>query len=153
MLVPEYLLRFVAWVASRLVYRFKVRGEEHIPTHGAAVLVCNHVSFIDVVLLMAASPRPIRFLMDHRIFQVPVLGWLFKPASAVPITPQKEDPAVKSLIRPQMVKTFPQLAGAATRFGAFARLLHHPFPGGRALRVPLTAVGALWYQMRDQLGV
>jgi 1-acyl-sn-glycerol-3-phosphate acyltransferase len=93
MLVPEYLLRFVAWVASRLVYRFKVQGDEHIPVHGAAVLVCNHVSFVDAVLLMAASPRPIRFLMDHRIFKVPLLGWLFKLAKAIPIAPQKEDPA------------------------------------------------------------
>ncbi|WP_460564406.1 MFS transporter, partial [Hydrogenophaga aquatica] len=76
MLVPEYLLRFVAWVASRFIYRFKVTGDENIPTAGAAVLVCNHVSFVDAVLLMAASPRPIRFIMDHRIFQVPVLGWL-----------------------------------------------------------------------------
>ena len=69
MLVPEYLLRFVAFVATRLVYRFKVRGDEHIPTEGAAILVCNHVSFVDPVLLMAASPRPIRFIMDHQIFQ------------------------------------------------------------------------------------
>ena len=93
MLVPEYLLRFVAWVASRFVYRFKVAGDEHIPTQGAAVIVCNHVSFVDAVLLMAASPRPMRFLMDHRIFKVPVLGWLFKLAKAIPIAPQKEDPA------------------------------------------------------------
>ena len=69
MLVPEYLLRFVAFVAARLVYRFKVRGDEHIPTEGAAILVCNHVSFVDPVLLMAASPRPIRFIMDHQIFK------------------------------------------------------------------------------------
>jgi 1-acyl-sn-glycerol-3-phosphate acyltransferase len=93
MLVPEYLLRFVAWIASRFVYRFKVAGDEHIPTQGAAVIVCNHVSFVDAVLLMAASPRPMRFLMDHRIFKVPVLGWLFKLAKAIPIAPQKEDPA------------------------------------------------------------
>ena len=92
MLVPEYLLRFVAWVASRFVYRFKVQGDENIPVQGAAVLVCNHVSFVDAVLLMAASPRPIRFVMDHRIFNVPVLGWLFKLAKAIPIAPQKEDP-------------------------------------------------------------
>lgn len=92
MLVPEYLLRFVAWVASRFVYRFKVQGDENIPVQGAAVLVCNHVSFVDAVLLMAASPRPIRFVMDHRIFKVPVLGWLFKLAKAIPIAPQKEDP-------------------------------------------------------------
>ena len=93
MLVPEYLLRFVAWVLSRLVYRFKVRGDAHIPTQGAAILACNHVSFVDAVLLMAASPRPIVFIMDHRIFRVPVLGWLFRLAKAIPIAPQKDDPA------------------------------------------------------------
>jgi 1-acyl-sn-glycerol-3-phosphate acyltransferase len=93
MLVPEYLLRFVAWVASRIVYRFKVRGDEHIPVQGAAILACNHVSFVDAVLLMAASPRPIYFVMDHRIFRFPVLGWLFRLARAIPIAPQKEDPA------------------------------------------------------------
>lgn len=94
LLVPEYLLRFVAFMLSRVIYRFKVTGDEHIPTQGPAVLVCNHVSFIDAVLLMAASPRPVRFIMDHRIFAVPVLGWLFRLAKAIPIAPQKEDPQV-----------------------------------------------------------
>ncbi len=92
LVVPEYLLRFVAWVLSRLVYRFRIRGDEHLPAAGAAVLVCNHVSFVDAVLLMAASPRPIYFIMDHRIFQVPVLGWLFRLAKAIPIAPRGEDP-------------------------------------------------------------
>ena len=93
LLVPEYLLRFVAWVITHFVYRFKVRGYENIPSQGAAVLVCNHVSFVDAILLMAASPRPIHFVMDHRIFQTPVLGWMFKLAKAIPIAPHKEDPA------------------------------------------------------------
>ena len=93
LLVPEYLLRFVAWVLSRCVYRFRVRGDEHIPTAGAAILACNHVSFVDAVLLMAASPRPIYFLMDHRIFRVPALGRLFRLAKAIPVAPQKDDPA------------------------------------------------------------
>lgn len=91
LLVPEYLLRFVAWVLTHGVYRFRVRGEEHIPSQGAAVLACNHVSFVDAVLLMAASPRPIRFVMDHRIFKVPLLGWLFRLAKAIPIAPRSED--------------------------------------------------------------
>ncbi len=91
LIVPEYLLRFIAWVAPRVVYRFKVRGDEHIPTEGAAILVCNHVSFVDAILLMAASPRPIVFIMDHRIFRTPVLGTLFRLAKAIPIAPQKED--------------------------------------------------------------
>jgi len=92
LLVPEYLLRFLALIVSRLMYRFRVEGDEHIPTEGAALLVCNHVSFVDPILLMAASPRPIRFIMDHRIFATPVLGWLFRLAKAIPVAPQKEDP-------------------------------------------------------------
>ena len=93
LLVPEYLLRFVAWVVANVIYRFKVRGEEHIPVEGAAVLVCNHVSFVDAILLMAASPRPIYFLMDHRIFRVPLLGTLFRLGKAIPVAPQSEDPS------------------------------------------------------------
>jgi 1-acyl-sn-glycerol-3-phosphate acyltransferase len=92
LLMPEYLLRFIAFIASRCVYRFKVRGDEHIPLTGPAILVCNHVSFVDAILLMAASPRPIRFIMDHRIFRTPVLGTLFRLAKAIPIASQKDDP-------------------------------------------------------------
>jgi 1-acyl-sn-glycerol-3-phosphate acyltransferase len=91
LLVPEYLLRCVAWVLSRCIYRFQVQGDEHIPSEGAALLVCNHVSFVDAILLMAASPRPIYFLMDHRIFQVPLLGWLFRLGKAIPVAPRSED--------------------------------------------------------------
>jgi 1-acyl-sn-glycerol-3-phosphate acyltransferase len=124
MLVPEYLLRFVAWIASRLVYRFHVKGDDNIPVAGAAILVCNHVSFVDAVLLMAASPRPIYFVMDHRIFKVPVLGWLFKLARAIPIAPRKEDPAAyeaafdaaaKVLREGDLLAIFPE--GGITRDG------------------------------------
>ncbi len=94
LLVPEYMLRFVACVLTRCVYRFKVQGDEHIPTQGAALLVSNHVSYVDAVLLMAASPRPIRFIMDSRIFALPVLGAMFRLAKAIPIAPQRDDPAV-----------------------------------------------------------
>jgi 1-acyl-sn-glycerol-3-phosphate acyltransferase len=132
MLVPEYLLRFIAWMLSHFVYRFEIKGDEHIPTEGAAVLVCNHVSFIDAILLMAASPRPIRFIMDHRIFKVPVLGWLFKLAKAIPIAPQKEDPAAYEaafaralgvLREGDLLAIFPE--GAITRDGQL-----QPFKGG-----------------------
>ena len=94
LLVPEYLLRFVAFLLSRCIYRFRVQGDEHLPLSGAAIVVCNHVSYVDALLLMAASPRPLRFIMDHRIFAVPVLGWLFKLAKAIPVAPQAEDPQV-----------------------------------------------------------
>ena len=132
LLVPEYLLRFVAWIASRLVYRFKIEGDEHIPAEGAAILVCNHVSFVDAVLLMAASPRPIRFIMDHQIFRVPVLGWLFRLGKAIPIAPQKVDAATyerafaqarRVLDEGDLLAIFPE--GGITQDGTL-----QPFKGG-----------------------
>ncbi|HEY9026177.1 MAG TPA: 1-acyl-sn-glycerol-3-phosphate acyltransferase, partial [Burkholderiaceae bacterium] len=92
-LVPEYLLRFIAFVLTRTVYRFRMQGDANIPATGPAIVVCNHVSFVDPVLLMAASPRPIRFLMDARIFRTPGLGLFFRLAKAIPIAPKNEDPA------------------------------------------------------------
>jgi 1-acyl-sn-glycerol-3-phosphate acyltransferase len=153
LLVPEYLLRFLAWLLTRGVYRFKVRGDEHIPTQGAAVLVCNHVSYVDAVLLMAASPRPIRFIMDHRIFATPVLGTLFRLAKAIPIAPQKDDPeayerafaeARRVLDEGDLLAIFPE--GGLTRDGELAEfkggimkiLQTHPVPV-----VPM-ALGNLW---------
>ncbi len=132
LLVPEYLLRFIAWVASRFIYRFKISGDEHIPVQGAAVLTCNHVSYVDAVLLMAASPRPIYFVMDHRIFKQPVLGALFKLAKAIPIAPRSEDPAAyeaafeaaaKVLRDGDLLAIFPE--GSITKDGTL-----QPFKGG-----------------------
>ncbi len=132
MLVPEYLLRFIAFMASRCIYRFKVVGDQNLPTQGAAVLTCNHVSFVDPVLLMAASPRPIYFVMDHRIFKMPVLGWFFKLAKAIPIAPRSEDPAMyesafeaaaKVLRNGDLLAIFPE--GGITKDGAL-----QPFKGG-----------------------
>ncbi|MDI1272176.1 MFS transporter [Polaromonas sp.] len=132
MLVPEYLLRFIALIASRCIYRFKVQGDDNIPAQGAAVLTCNHVSFIDPLLLMAASPRPIYFVMDHRIFNMPVLGWLFRLARAIPIAPRDQDPvayeaafeaAARVLRNGDLLAIFPE--GGITRDGEL-----QPFEGG-----------------------
>ncbi|GAB3364098.1 MULTISPECIES: MFS transporter [Giesbergeria] len=83
LLVPEYLLRFIAWVLSRLVYHFKVKGDEHLPTSGAAILVCNHAGFVDRVLLMAASPRPICFVVEPALLHQPWGGWLLRLSKAI----------------------------------------------------------------------
>ena len=132
LLVPEYLLRFAAYALTRLVYRFEVRNEERIPSQGAAILVCNHVSFVDAVLLMAASPRPIRFIMDHGIFSTPLLGTLFRMAKAIPIAPQKVNAdvyeaafvAARDVLKDgEMVCIFPE--GGITRDGTL-----QPFKGG-----------------------
>ncbi len=91
-LMPEYIVRLVMLFVTRIVYRLRVRGDLHIPTDGAAILVCNHVSFVDAVILGVVSPRPMVFIMDHRIFKTPGIGWFFKLVKAIPIAPQKEDP-------------------------------------------------------------
>jgi len=161
LLVPEYLLRFLSVIATRLMYRFRVRGDEHIPTEGAAILVCNHVSFVDALLLMAASPRPIRFIMDHRIFATPVLGAIFRLAKAIPIAPQKEDAATyerafaearKVLDEGELLCIFPE--GGITKDGEL-----QPFKGGvmKILEthpvpvVPL-ALHGLWGSYFSRLG-
>jgi 1-acyl-sn-glycerol-3-phosphate acyltransferase len=104
-LVPEFLLRFVAWLLVKAVYRLRSEGVEHIPLNGPALLVANHVSFADAVILMGASPRPIRFVMDHRIFRTPLLGFVFRHCGAIPIASAKEDPAL-------MEKAFAEVAAA-----------------------------------------
>ncbi|WP_211473405.1 MFS transporter [Collimonas humicola] len=103
--VPEYLVRFVAWILIHTIHRVTTFNRDRIPDEGAAVLVCNHVSYVDAIVIMAASPRPIRFVMDHRIFKVPVLAWLFKTAKAIPIAPAKENPEL-------MERAFDQIAAA-----------------------------------------
>jgi 1-acyl-sn-glycerol-3-phosphate acyltransferase len=93
-LVPEFLLRFLSWVLVSVVYRIRREGVEHIPAGGAALVVSNHVSFVDALVLMAISPRPIRFVMDRTIFRIPLLSWLFRQVKAIPIASAREDPAL-----------------------------------------------------------
>ncbi|MFK7927025.1 MAG: MFS transporter [Myxococcota bacterium] len=90
--VPEFTLRFVAWVLSNVLYRLNVKGLEHIPEEGPVVLVCNHVSFVDFLIIMGACKRPSRFVMDRKMSKIPVVSILFRQAKVIPITSYKEDP-------------------------------------------------------------
>ena len=91
-LVPEFLMRFMAWILIHSVYRVKKIGLAHVPETGAAVIVCNHVSYVDALVISAACPRPIRWVMDHHIFRVPLLSFFFRTVRAIPIAPAKENP-------------------------------------------------------------
>jgi 1-acyl-sn-glycerol-3-phosphate acyltransferase len=92
-LVPEFLMRFLIWLLVHTVYRLDKSGLENIPESGPAVLVCNHVSFVDALVIAAACPRPVRFVMDHQIFKIPILSFVFRTGRAIPIAPAREDPA------------------------------------------------------------
>ncbi len=94
-LVPEFLMRFLAWLLIHSVYRVDKQGLEQVPEKGACVIVCNHVSFVDAIVIAACVPRPVRFVMDHRIFAIPLLRFIFRTMRAIPIASAKEDPALK----------------------------------------------------------
>jgi len=93
-LVPEFLMRFIVWLLIHSVYRLEKSGLENIPESGPAVLVCNHVSFVDALIIAAACSRPARFVMDHGIFRIPVLNFVFRTGRAIPIASAREDPAL-----------------------------------------------------------
>ncbi|HZP94037.1 MAG TPA: MFS transporter [Burkholderiales bacterium] len=93
-LVPEFLLRFLCWMLVHSVYRLNKEGIERIPETGPALLVCNHVSYVDALIISAACRRPIRFVMHHWIYRNPVLGWIFRGMKAIPVASAKDDPEI-----------------------------------------------------------
>jgi 1-acyl-sn-glycerol-3-phosphate acyltransferase len=123
-LVPEFLMRFLVWLLMSLLYRLRVRGVRQVPDEGAALVVCNHVSFVDALLISASVRRPIRFVMYYKIFNIPVMSWVFRTAKAIPIAGAKEDPALMekafaeidaALAAGELVGIFPE--GQITRDG------------------------------------
>ncbi|WP_132142495.1 MFS transporter [Luteibacter rhizovicinus] len=126
-LVPEFPMRFITWVLVNTLYRVRVDGLRNIPEEGAALLVCNHVSFMDPLILMASVRRPVRFVMYYKIFNIPILRFVFRTAKAIPIAGRKEDPALmdeafervdEALANGELVCIFPE--GGITRDGAIA---------------------------------
>ena len=162
-IVPEFLMRFITWVLVNTLYRVRVDGLENIPEEGPVLLVCNHVSFMDPLLLMANLRRPTRFVMYYKIFNIPVLKFVFRTAKAIPIAGQKEDPAVlqrayddvdAALADGEVVCIFPE--GGLTKDGSVA-----PFRQGvarilerRPVPVVPMALRGLWgsvWSRRDSM--
>jgi hypothetical protein len=141
-LVPEFLMRFLAWLLVHTFYRVRSEGLEHLPDDGPCVIVCNHVSYVDAVVIAASVRRPIRFVMDHRIFRVPVLSFIFRTMRTIPIAPAKEDATMKdrafatakeALEAGEIVGIFPE--GRLTETGEMS-----PFRPGVAQIVAATPV-------------
>ena len=91
-LLPEFLLRFLAYCLANIFYRMRVRGHNNVPVEGPALLICNHVSFVDWLIVAAGVKRPIRFVMDHGFAKGPVMRWFVAQAKIIPIAPAKENP-------------------------------------------------------------
>ena len=162
-LVPEFFMRFLAWIYIRLMYRIKVHGvEAHVPDEGPALLVCNHVSYMDALLLSSAVPRPIRFVMYYRIFNTPGARWAFKAARAIPIAGKHEDAVLmerafaevdQALADGELVCIFPE--GRLTPDGAIG-----PFKTGmerilaaRPVPVVPMAIRGMWASIWSRAGL
>jgi len=102
-LVPEFLLRFLSWILIHTLYGLRKENADRIPEEGAALLVCNFVSRVDTLVVLAASPRPIRFVLDQRFFRVPLLGFLLRRTGAIPVAP---DPVVLARAHREIARTF-----------------------------------------------
>ena len=165
-IVPEFLMRFLSWVLVRTLYRLRLHGiEKNVPDEGAALIVCNHVSYMDALILAAVVPRPVRFVMYYRIFNIPVLRWIFRTAKAIPIASPKEDAELMqrafdavdaALAEGELVCIFPE--GALTRDGEMAAfrsgvekiLARRPVPV-----VPMALKGmwaSMWSRRDSRLG-
>jgi 1-acyl-sn-glycerol-3-phosphate acyltransferase len=116
-LLPEFLMRFVVWILINTLYRIRVEGLDKIPDEGPCLVVCNHVSFIDALIVGGTVRRPVRFVMYYKIFRVPLLSWIFKTARAIPIAGAKEDEVLmtrafdeieKALAAGEVVGIFPE---------------------------------------------
>lgn len=94
LLVPEFLFRLLAWILARLIYRVRISGEEHIPLEGPAICICNHVSFVDWLILFASVRRPMSFVMDHSFFKGYLLKKIMTQAKVIPIASAKESEAL-----------------------------------------------------------
>ena len=156
-IVPEFAMRFASWLMVRTLYRLRVEGvEEHVPDEGPAVLVCNHVSYMDALILAAVIPRPVRFVMYYRIFNIPFMRWIFRTAKAIPIASPKEDAALmqrafdsidQALANGELVLIFPE--GKLTADGNI-----NPFKSGvekilqrRPVPVVPMALRGMWASM------
>lgn len=90
-LLPEFLVRFLAWIIISVFYRIRPVGSQNIPDEGPAVIVCNHVSYMDPIILGGSIRRPMRFVMYYKIFDIPLLNIFFRTAKAIPIAAAHED--------------------------------------------------------------
>jgi 1-acyl-sn-glycerol-3-phosphate acyltransferase len=126
-LLPEFLLRFLIWIMANVMYRLNISGVERIPREGAAIIVCNHVSFIDWLVIAAGIQRPVRFVMDHSFAKGFFARTLLRHGKVILIASAKENPALLKkafeqtaieLQAGELVCIFPE--GAITRDGGIA---------------------------------
>jgi len=151
-LLPDALIRFVLWIATHTLYRIHLEGRDNVPAKGGALIVPNHVSMVDAVLLIASIDRPIRFLMFKGSYDHPLVKPFAKIMGVIPISSQLRPreliqslrTATQALQDGEIVCIFPE--GQMTRIGQML-----PFRRGmerivKGVDVPIIPVnlGGVW---------
>lgn len=155
-LVPEFLMRFIVWLLIHTVYSMKKENLDVLPEEGAAILVCNHVSFMDALMIFGCAPRPVKFVMHYRIFNIPFFRFMFKAVGAIPIASKTENAQIleqayakmeQYLREGEIVVIFPEGKITSTgdinefRPGLMKVLQNYPVP------VITSALSGLWGSM------
>ncbi|MBU1043587.1 MAG: MFS transporter [Candidatus Omnitrophica bacterium] len=92
--LPTAFVRLVNWIVTHTLYRLNIEGFENVPEQGGALLICNHVSYIDAMVALAALKRPVRFIMYRKIYNLPFLHQLCKIMRVIPIDYQDGPKAI-----------------------------------------------------------
>lgn len=93
-IIPEFMMRFMVWILVNFAYKVKVNGENNIPEEGAGIIVANHISFVDALVIFGSIRRPVKFVMYYKIFNVPIANALFRSIGAIPIASKNENEKV-----------------------------------------------------------
>lgn len=164
-ILPEFLLRFIAWLLAQVMYRIRVIGSENLPEEGAAIIAANHVTYIDWLVISSAYQRPLRFVMHQEFIDLPLVGWAFRDAKVIPIASRRENPDVRAraferiaeeLEDGNVVCIFPE--GELTRDGKLGAikpgilktLEEHPVP---VLPVRLDGFWGSFFSRKDNLAL
>ena len=123
MTLPIFLVRLVNWILAHTVYKLRVQNGNYVPEEGGALLIANHISYVDAVLILAALKRPVRFIMSRKMYDLPAINFFCRILNVIPID-RDEDPkailkalssAHQAIENGELVCIFPE--GVLTRTG------------------------------------
>ena len=150
-LLPEPVLRLMIKALARTVYRVRVRGLEHLPASGGALVICNHVSYVDAIILQLASPRRMRFLAFAGLRQSWWLNLAFRVTGVISVSPRQATTAIKQAVEAlaggELVCIFPE--GEISRTGVLMEIRKGFELVARRAHVPVIPVylDRLWGSM------
>jgi acyl-[acyl-carrier-protein]-phospholipid O-acyltransferase / long-chain-fatty-acid--[acyl-carrier-protein] ligase len=144
--LPVFLVRLINWVIAHAVYKIRVINSSQVPEEGGALLISNHISYVDAILILAALKRPVRFIMYRRIYELPFVNFFGRVLKVIPIDRDGGPKAIagalaearKAIENGELVCIFPE--GVLTRTGnmlPFNKGFEHIMKGLSAPIIPL----------------